>query len=674
MGKRSRERKKRKEKREKALKRSSEFFSLKIIRFGVYFALFSPLIVNANFYFPFVGPKSLYFMGICQIIFFAWLFLIINQRKYRPRLNSILIALTLFLIVLTITSILGVDFSRSFWSKPERMTGLLMWLHLFAFFLVVSSVFQSFSDWEKIFIVSVSVATLISILALFEVGGIKIFRLSGRGGATLGNTSFLGTYLLFNAFFALWLFFQKRTKKISFLFLTSLALMILAIYFQGARAAFLSFFGGATLLFLFWLSFQPKIPKLRIFGKTLLFIFAISVLILLTLIFIPGNFVHQKFIEVTRRARFINWEMAQKAFLERPILGWGLENYTIVFPKFFNPCFFLPECGGEIWFDRSHNIIFDTLVTSGIIGLISYLALFVSFFYILGKSYFKEKTISFWTFGIFSTLVISYFVQNLTVFDMPTSLMLFLLVLGFGAFLKNLKREEILEKRIPSKRYYLKIFLILIFAFTFFEFVFQPARADYLVIKALKADNSQKRVALYEKTLKTSALGKYQIREFFAQQSQEILQKGGKKIPRGDVEKELNFLIAQLEKTKKESPLDFRTVLRLGHLYNLYSLLDSQKLSLAEKALKEAIELSPKNQQGYWALAQTKIYQKDFKEAIKLTEEAINLEPKLFQSHEIAIKIAKFSGDLEKAKELFEKAIEVNPQWREKLNKILMNS
>jgi len=50
-------------------------FLLHIIRISTYLILLTPLILLSGAYFPFVGPKSLYFMAICQIIFFTWLYL-----------------------------------------------------------------------------------------------------------------------------------------------------------------------------------------------------------------------------------------------------------------------------------------------------------------------------------------------------------------------------------------------------------------------------------------------------------------------------------------------------------------------------------------------------------------------------------------------------------------------
>ncbi len=646
-------------------------FLLNFIRFGVYLALFTPLIISSKFYFPFVGPKSLYFMAFCQIIFFVWLYLAINYKKYRPKLNPISIALILFLIVLILSAVLGIDFSRSFWSKYERMTGVLVWLHLLGFFLVVSSTFKKSSDWRKIFIVSISVSILVSLAALLERGGIESFKFSDRGGTTLGNTSFLGTYLLFNAFLALWLFFQKRNWGWKIYSLAGISLTVSVMYLNGARAATIAFFGGVALLFLFWLALRPRSNKIRIFGKILLGISLIAVLVGSILLFLPGSFVHQKFLEYTAPDRPINWEMAQKGFLEKPLLGWGPENYNVVFTKYFNPCLFTSECGGEIWFDRTHNIVFDTLVTTGILGFLTYLGLFFSFFYVLWRKFFKEKTIDFWTFGIFFVIPVSYFVQNMTVFDMATSLMMFMLILGFGSFLANLEKERGGEKKFIPKKQWAAGILLLVFCFTFFVFIVQPFRTDALIIKALRAQNSQERIELYQKTLETSPMGKYQIREFFAQQSQTIIQGNLQKIPKEDMAKELDFLIAQLEKTEKESPLDFRSILRLAHLYNLYALIDSEKLPLAEKYGRRAIELSPTNQQGHWALTQTKIYQRDFETALSLAQKAIDLEPRWLQSHKIAVQIAQISGNQELARDFAEQAIAVKPEWKDNFKEIL---
>ena len=117
-------------------------FLIKIIKIGLFLALFTPFVFYKNFYFPYVGPKSLYFLGVAEIVFFAWIVLAKKYPEYRPRFKGMTLFLFLFLAVMSLSALFGVNPSLSFWSKFERMTGVLMWLHLFVFYLVASSVMR----------------------------------------------------------------------------------------------------------------------------------------------------------------------------------------------------------------------------------------------------------------------------------------------------------------------------------------------------------------------------------------------------------------------------------------------------------------------------------------------------------------------------------------------------
>jgi len=128
-----------------------------------------PLIKNTNFYFPYVGPKSLYFMFITELVFFAWLVLAWKCPQFRPNIkNPLTAALLVFLAVIFISALLGADFSASFWSKFERMGGVLMFLHLSAFALVASSI-MSRADWQNLFSANILVALFVGIEAFLTI-------------------------------------------------------------------------------------------------------------------------------------------------------------------------------------------------------------------------------------------------------------------------------------------------------------------------------------------------------------------------------------------------------------------------------------------------------------------------------------------------------------------------
>jgi len=83
----------------------------------------------------------------------------------------------------------------------------------------------------------------------------------------------------------------------------------------------------------------------------------------------------------------------------------------------------------------------------------------------------------------------------------------------------------------------------------------------------------------------------------------------------------------------------------------------------AEKVLEKAIETSPTNQQGYWSLAQTRLYQGRFEDALSLAEKAVALEPNLLQSHLIVVRITQIIQDDELTERKIKEAIEINPAW-----------
>jgi O-antigen ligase len=678
MGKRSREKKERQEGvfEPESVDNSYKPILWKLIFAGTCFILFTPFVISARYFFPFVSLKSVYFMGLAEIIFAAWVILMIHYPKYRPRLNAVAVALILFLAVQAASSIAGIDFIRSFWSKYERMTGLLMQIHLFGFFLVVSSCFKTKGDWLKIFGVSVFAAVLMSIVSVIPAIGNKALGQMAsvaRGGATIGNSSFLGTYLLFNFFFALYSFLNsKNWLRIFFIF--GFVIIGVALIFSTARAALLSSIGGLVLFLLAWLIFARG-KKSRILGLVLTGVLILLCATCVYLAFKPGNIISNIVDENTDASfggRLPVWGSAWQGFLQKPLLGWGPENFEIVFTKYFNSCLLGQSCGGDIWYDRAHNIIFDTLATTGAVGMLSYLGIFAVVFYVLWKR-FSEKSLTFWAAGVFSFMLIAYFVQNLTVFDMVNSYMLLFLTFAFVGSVASEEEKEPIETGKPIN-WMIAAAIVILFIYPFTKSVVQPAQASKDSIIALAYElGSTNRLAYYQKSIALSQVGVYQLRDFFAQTAMEGLQnmKTSESISDG-TKKELDFVIKGMEASIAESPQDFRSYLKLGQLYNYYALfVDASKLSRADEVLQKAIEVSPTNQQGYWSLAQTKIYEGQLQESLSFAEQALNLEPTSNQSGLIVVQIAKIIGDETLLEQKVQEVLKVNPGLEGDINSIL---
>jgi O-antigen ligase/tetratricopeptide (TPR) repeat protein len=662
-----------KREREELLSQQSESFSrprfglervcFYVIQWGTYLVLFAPLIVIKSSFFPFITPKTIFFRIVVEIILAAYLFLAITTPRYRPKINALTVGIIIFLGVLLLTSFTGINFERSFWSTYERMTGLWTIFHLFVFFIILTSCFKKRRDWEKILGVSVLVGVILSFYVLLSD------EASTRGGGTIGNSSFMAAYLLFDIFFALILLFSNFFKKGGWSLFwqifagVSLIPLLWVLFISTARGAIMAFEGGLFLLGLGYLIFSQRKILCKIGLAIVLFLVVLGIV---SAVLQPA-FLKDK-IEYNvqeMKSRFVVWEMGWKGWQERFWLGWGPENFNIVFTKHFNPCMFIPECGSEIWFDRAHNIIFDIAVTSGLIGLLSYLAIFGVAIYGIFRTLPKvvEKRNIFLPLGI-GVLLIVYFIQNSLVFDIINSYMMFFLSLAFVSFLVYpVKSHEVgispEAKSFNRVNPFLALVIIIVTILALWFGNIQPARSAYYIAQMvnpyLKIEESS---VLFQKSLNSPML-KYETREQFAKRMVEVAR--DPKQNKEALKEGFGLATKEMEKSVEKNPLDFRPHLFLGKVYlDFYYLFkDQEKLNLAEKTLQKAVELSPRNQQGYWGLAQVRTYQRRFGEAFDLFQKAIDLEPRFGQSYWYLVLAYKAAGQYPLAKE---KLVELEEQ------------
>ena len=606
---------------------------VKFIRFLCYAVLLMPTIVVVNFLYPFVAPKVFYFLLLVEIASFLWLVLIIFDSRWRPSLNILGWSLLLFLIISILAGVFGVNPARSFWGDQGRGDGIFVLTHFFLFFLILISVFKRKEDWQKLLLFSVFIAAVISLAGLLATvfhTALFPFNLS-KFGSTIGNSSFLANYLLFNLFFAIYLFFAKfKPRKHFFLedrdikFISALCFLIIfvALALSTGKAAALASLGSLILLALFYLSWQKRLKALAIFSRiALAAALAIVLFIVVDINFYQG-IVQNIIFQFTCKARGVVWQTALTGLKERPILGWGPSNFTLLFDKHFPSILYTPGYGApDIWYDRAHNIIFDTLATRGILGFTSYLLIIFAYFYLLFR-YFK-KTKDFLISGVFGSLFIAYFLQNLTVFDMPTTYLMLFLIFGFIGSLQqkgNVKVQAMAIRQGVGK-FLLIIFLAVLFAFSSFKLIFQPIKTNLYFRTALDAKAPQKRVNLYRKAINSSSIKKSEMVDYVAVF---VLNQAldGKASPQ-----EIDYLIQNLRESIKESPLDLELYLDLARLYKI-----KYQYKKASQILEKGLKVNPWQVQFYWELAKVKKAEGDYVGALQAAKKAMEIEPEAKES------------------------------------------
>lgn len=635
-------------------------FLVEIIRWGAYIALFAPLVVHPGFFFPFVVPKTVFFWIFTEIIFAAWLLLAISNKQFRPKWTPILVTVLIFLAVTVATSFTGINIERSFWSTLERMAGTINWIHLTLFFFVLTSTFRSLSDWKKLASASFIAATIVSLIFLFQKIGISVIPFDTKDGATIGNSSFMAAYLLFNIFFGMWLIYRERLPQKQAFYGIGLALIVLTVFFATAHGAFLSMFGGFLIFFIAWLFFAQRVRFAR----------PIAVSIFLACILIGsiiswGTLTQNKavtgklpsfFRSASIGAREVVWNMAWQGVKERPILGWGPENFNAVFTKYFNPCLPLDKCGGEVWFDRTHNIILDNLIHSGIIGLMAYLSIFVSVLFMLWRKIFREPQNWFLPSALTAALL-SYFIQNLIVFDMLNTYLMFFFVLAFAGSAVNFETGEEKKPALRDPFPLAAVIIGIILVYFFFSFGIQSFQIAHWGIKISRGGlSAQNTIELYKKSLSMGSLGNRQIVEFFTINVSDLLRKDKEKKVPAEFVMEVEKI---MRKTAEENPHDFRHRILLGELYSVAREYSPEFLDKAEDSLKKAIDMSPTNQQGYTALAQVYIFKEEHEKALDLMQKSIDLEPAYGNSHWLLGRAYEVVGEKDKAEKAFARAKEL---------------
>lgn len=623
--------------------------------------LIAPFFVSKVMFFPFIAGKGFFFRIVVEIIFALWLILAMIDKNYRPKSSPVLWALTAVVAVLTLSTIFSTDPYRSFWSNFERMEGLITHLHLFAYFLVLISVLKSGRDWRRFFYAIAASGAGMGLYGYLQALGVLAISVQSgpRADGTFGNASYMAVFMLFNIFIAAFLYFFEPKKWLKNVFGVAALLEIPVIFLTATRGAILGLMSGIILLALL-LSLFSKDKRIKIVSFSAIagiIILAGLFLLVQNKNFILENPVISRFSNLslqdrTVQSRFTIWEMSFKGFLERPLLGWGLDNYGQVFNKYYEPELW-PQ---EPWFDRSHNIIFDWLTSGGILGLLSYLSLFAFAIYFLWKKYALEKNSENLMFaGIFTSLLAAYFFHNLFVFDNLISYILFFSVLAFIHHLstndtksakslalgKNGESLALGMLEITPARSFASAFVIFALIFSLYFLNIKPISANTGLLQALKDINIQRQnvdliLSDFERVFGYRTFGTGEAREQLSAYANSVVKAN---IAQHLKDKLNQFSVSELERQVEAFPHDARGYLFLSAMYA-----NAGRNEDALHSVEKALELSPKKQQILFLLADSYINLGNQQKAYEAVKEAYELAPEYDQAVKNFATIAIFSG------------------------------
>ncbi len=562
-----------------------------------------PLIIANSFFFPFITGKAFYFRILVEIAFASWVILAFLDARYRPRISGLTIGVTLFAVIALLADLLGVNPLRSIWSNFERMEGWLTVLHLWAFYLVSTSMFgvgeEGKRSWHRWLNVSLFVAGITILYAFAQLfGWAAIHQGSSRLDASLGNSAYFAVYLLIHVGIATYMFFVAQARAIVNAGFLRWVYPILGVIFSfiifqtQTRGTILGLIGGILLALALFAIFGARAQK----KSRLISTGVIALIIVIGVVFwfnrdasfIKNNAVLSRIASISwnetkTQARAYIWPMALKGSLERPILGWGQENFNYIFNANYNPKMW----SQEQWFDRAHSVYLDWLVASGFVGLIAYLALYVLLLVAVWKS-----DISVAQKSILTGLTVGYAIHNVFVFDNLASYVFFFALLGFVGSIStsakghHSKLHQRIQRATFSKdavEYIVAPIAVVVLVAGLYFFSVRPIQANTRLITALHAcgDPTTVRTDLFEHALALhSYTANQEIREQILSCAASVINSS---VSSATKQAFFNLAAAQIDAQVAATPNDARMYILGGSFVNNYGEAD-KAVALLEKA------------------------------------------------------------------------------------------
>ena len=629
---------------------------LKAVVYGSIFAIpFITLIVANDLFFPFITGKNYTFRVLVGIMFFAWIIVALLDARYRPRWSWVVGGFGILLLVMFAANLTGAHPPTSFWSNYERMDGYVTLVHMFLYVLVAGTMLRTQKQWTWFWYTSLAVATAVALhglgqsLGLIEGGGSRV-------DSRLGNAAYMAIYMLFHIFLAFYLFVRDSRWVPRVLFALAALLFVYVLLQTGTRGTAIGLAVGVGVMTLYIAIFAARFPQFRAYaiGATAIFVLVV------------GGFLAARNTELVQDNRTLSrianinlqedlevrmtiWNVAWQGVQERPVLGWGQENFNFVFNQYYDP--FLYD--QEQWFDRVHNIFLDWLIAGGVLGLLAYLLLFGSaVYYVVRYTSRREDEKDGFTVleqGVLVGLLASYLTHNFVVFDNIVSYLFFASVLAMIHSRVAREIPALSSWRVPKdvvKQMVAPVVLVVAAGTIYYVNVPSLQAASYILNAMRSEDVNERREWFVEAFERAGSVGQQEVAEQMTQAALRVAQ--ATQLP----ESARQSFVAQTElvmqQVDADKPGDARIAVFKGSFYRGVGALDE-----AQEAFAQSRELSPKKQSVIMQQGVTELQLQNLDAALEFFAEAFTLDERNDQARQFKVATLYRLEELEDARSLF---------------------
>ncbi|MEK7630414.1 MAG: O-antigen ligase family protein [Patescibacteria group bacterium] len=618
-----------------------------------------PLVSWEGFFFGVAFTKTIvFFLGVLTALVF-WIGSAIWRRP-----TSIVGAIALFVVVVGIAAVVGIEPSQSIWSNYERMFGFVTYLFGLAYIIMLTDLLRH-EYYRKLFLSAVvSVGVLVAGIAVVQF---LIDSVGSRPTSTIYNSAFLGSYLLLLIFPALYLGLAAKEKTIKYAWFFAATLIVLGVFVSGARAAILGSIAGLLVLTVGLLRHKGKMVRHCAIGFLVFLLVGAGVFFLLReqLANAPIVFVRRlariSIEDPSVSSRFLGWQVAWEGWKDRPVFGWGPENFNILFSEHYDARL----VNFEPWFDRAHNFIFDIGSMTGLAGLLAYMGIFgvasVTLWRLRAHRWFAI------TFGATG---VAYLVEHLFTFDSISS---FVLLLALCAYIVS--HTETSNKGQGKYSISRMVVVAMLALAASYIVIWRPVQENYMgrsAYELLAQGRDEEAAALFEKALSYRTYGDIDVRRAVAEYVFECAKAWDVCGSKRSVDKQayiLDYAIEKMEENINTRPRDIKWHMYQGQLYRMRSTLSSPPdralAALAEKRFSEAREVSPGRAQNYLEIALARKLQGNYEGMWSILEEGERRAPEYliiqYNIHSHAVDLSDQRREQEALKKIYDE--QGNPQY-----------
>ncbi len=324
-------------------------------------------------------------------------------------------------------------------------------------------------------------------------------------------------------------------------------------------------------------------------------------------------------------SRFSAWVISLEAIKERPLLGYGPENFSIAFDKHYDPL--LPYINKDwgSWYDKAHNFLFDIAVTVGIPGLIIFISLFAVLFWKLQRVKYSLNNIV--AHGIQATFL-AYFANNIFAFDTFSSYLILFLLIGYS--LSLIAENQPTGQSSKSPAGYKKTIILILLGICLVWFIWSLNLRPLIINKKanvaleLEYTDCEQALAQMEETLSSHSFLDHYLGLKYVNITNTCIKKEPSKTT-----KMVRKVTGVLEKNTIIRPYYTRNWLYLGIYTNFLITNNLSSVEQADYYFEKAKELSPKRQEIFLEWSKTYFVTKDYTKAKEKAKQCTELSPAL---------------------------------------------